>query len=204
MKNLDKYTLYRYTIIAQDEGYTMARQLMEAEGVKADWIVKAEDFMDACELALWLYNPADKGRFGKNAEVTERCLRWLEGGRKWAHWGEFFARKHGYSDIGERTEHKSGCGDWLYSRKYADRDRIIAEYWKRDTIIRWATEEFTIECTWRQLFDYLASYNAKGIETWFKTNVKYNVMTSETVVMMQEYKTSKRKVTFLQDCPYCE
>ncbi len=185
-------------------GFELARKQMEADGVKADDIIKAADFMDAVNLALALYNPADKGRFGKNGEVMERAIGWMESGRKWAHWGEFFARKSGKADVGTRTEMKTGCGDWLYSCVHSERSAIIAEYWRKETMIRWATEDFTIVCTWRELFDYLASYNAKGIETWFKSNVKYNVMLSKTVVMMQEYKTSKRKVAFLQNCPYCE
>lgn len=184
--------------------YLAAREQLKRDGVTAATVVLAADFVDAVQLAYNLTNPADFGRDGKNAEVMERVLRWLENGRSWAHWGEFHARKHGYADVGRRTEMKTGCGDWLYSRTYADRSRIIAEYWKKETLIRWATDEFTIECTWHELFDYLASYNDKGIETWFKTNTKYNVMISETVVMMQEYKTSKRKIKFLQACPYNE
>lgn len=201
---MTKNEILFYKGIAELFGYEKAREQMKADGVKADDIIRADDFMDAVNLALALYSPADKGRFGKNGEVMERALGWLDGGRKYAHWGEFFARKSGKADVGTRTEMKTGCGDWLYSCKYSERSAIIAEYWKKETMIRWSTEDFTIVCTWHELFDYLASYNNKGIETWFKTNTKYNVMLSKTVVMMQEYKTSKRKIAFLQDCPYCE
>lgn len=193
-----------YRGVAELHGFKVAREQMEADGVKADSVIRAADFMDAVDLALALYNPSDKGRFGKNGEVMERALGWLESGRTWARWGEFFARKSGKADVGTRTEMKTGCGDWLYSCIHSDRADIIAEYWKKETVIRWSTEDFCIVCTWHQLFDYLASYNAKGIETWFKTNTKYNAMLSKTIVMMQEYKTSKRKVAFLQECPYCE
>lgn len=194
----------RYTLIAQREGYIAARTAMENDGITSTEVVKAADFITAVNLAMELYSPTDKGRYGKNAEVLERVQGWLANGRTYAKWGEFFARKSGKADIGTRTEMKTGCGDWLYSCKHSDRSAIIAEYWKKETIIRWATEEFCIVCTWHELFDYLNSYNAKGIDTWFKTNVKYNVMLSKTVVMMQEYKTSKKKLAFLQECPYCE
>ena len=185
-------------------GYMAAREALKADGVGVDTIVMPDLFNDAVNLLPMLYNPADKGRWGKIGEVEERVTRWQENGRSWAHWGEFHARKSGRADVGDKTEMKTGAGDWLYSYNHSTLEDIIAEYATKQTFIRWATADFIIECTWQELLEYLAEYNAKGLATWFKSNVKYNPMISKTVVMMQEYRTSKKKLAYLQNCPYCE
>ena len=189
---------------ASYDGFQAVRKEVEKLNIQPSDIVLADDFIIAVKIAYRMYNPADKGKDGKSAEVMERVIRWQESGRKWARWGEFFARRSGRTDVGTRTEMKTGAGDWLSSFVHSDRESIIREYWKKDTIIRWTTEDFTIECTWHELFDYLSAYNDKGIDTWFKSNTKYNPMISKTVVMMQEYKTSKKKIAYLMNCPYCE
>lgn len=185
------------------EGFDSARKAAAENGLAADTIILAHHFNLALQVLEKLYNPADKGKGGKWAEVAERVTRWQEGGRTWAHWSEFHARKSGRADIGDNTEMKTGSGDWLYSYKSSDRESIIAEYRHKQTFIHWATDDFTIECTWEEFLDYLESYNDKGLATWFKSNVRYNPMLSKTVVQMQEYRSSKKKLAFLQDCPYC-
>lgn len=184
--------------------FEAARACAKAIGLESGTIVLAKDYNLALLVLKKLYNPADKGLMGKYGEVEERVTRWQENNRLYAHWQEFHARKSGRADIGNDTEMKTGCGDWLYSYYHGDRESIIEEYYHKAGKIRWATEEFIIECSWSELLDYLASYNDKGLATWFKSNVKYNPMISKTVVMMQEYKTSKKKIAYLQDCPYCE
>lgn len=150
-----------------------------------------------------LYNPDDKGKFGKIGEVEERLIQWSER-RKFCYINELHARKSGRSDIGKRTEIKTGAGDWLYSLRYNDRESIIKEYYNKTTEILWTTEYFRIRCSWGELFEYLEQYNGKGLNTWFKSNTKHDIMTDKTVVMMQEFKTSKKKIAYLQECPYCE
>lgn len=184
--------------------YTEARQIMKEDGVLPTDVILAQDIMSALDLALALYSPDDKGRFGKNGEATERVLRKLENGVRWFYWSECFARKSGRADIGRQVEMKTGAGDWLWSLRHSDWDGIVAEYRHKQTTILWATEEFRIEATWEQLLDYLESYNAKGLSTWFKSCVGYNPMTNKAVVRMQEFRTSKRKIAFLQACPWNE
>lgn len=184
--------------------YKETRKIMDEDGIAPNTIILAQDVMSALDLGLALYNPEDKGRFGKNGEATERVLRKLENGVTWFYWSECFARKSGRADIGERTEMKTGAGDWLWSLRHSDWDGIIREYRHKQTRILWSTEQFRIEATWEQLFDYLESYNEKGLTTWFKTQVGFNPMTNKSVVRMQEFRTSKRKIAFLQACPWNE
>lgn len=185
-------------------GYEAGREKAEKLGFSPKSIILADDIMLALDTALALYNPKDLGRFGKNAEASERVLQKLEHGIKWFYWGDVWARKTGRADIGRRTEMKTGAGDWLYSLRADSWNGIIKEYRHKQTMILWQTEQFTILATWEQLLDYLESYNSKGLATWFKSCVKYNPMTSRACLMMQEFKTSKKKIAFLQACPYAE
>lgn len=199
MNDIKLYSILK--AIKDADNYRTARTLADAT-LTPDTVIPARFFKYALMARLNMYNPADYGRFGKHIECAERVARWLDGGRLWAHWSEFHARRHGLADIGDRTENKSGCGDWLYSRRYSDWDRIVEEYANKHTMIRWATADFTIECEWAELLGYLAEYNDKGLRTWFKSTVKRNATLSESIVMMQEYKTSKRKTDYLVNCPY--
>lgn len=204
MKNyLTGADIRTYLYMAQKD-YLETRRIMNDNGVQPTDIIMAQDIMDALDLALALYSPEDKGRYGKNGEASERVLRKLEHGVKWFYWSECFARKSGRSDVGDRTEMKTGAGDWLWSLRHSDWDGIVAEYRHKQTKILWSTEEFRIEATWEQLFDYLEGYNAKGLSTWFKSAVGFNPMTNKAVVRMQEFKTSKRKIAYLQACPWNE
>lgn len=188
-----------FTLIIRADDYMEARAIAD-KYLKPDTVIPHTLFKLALRARANMYNPLDKGMYGKLGEIEARMDEWNS--RKWARWNEFTARKHGYADIGKRTENKTGTGDWLYSRRYASLEEIVAEYAKKQTIIRWATEDFCIVCTWAELFEYLAEYNAKGIYTWFNSCLKYNANTSETIVKMQEYKTSKRKTLYLISCPY--
>lgn len=202
-KYMTREIIEKTNAAADFDGFIAARTILESEGVKADTIVPCNLFNDVMQMLPKLYNPADKGRAGKVGEVDERVNRWQESGRLWAHWSEFHARKTGRADIGNNTEMKTGCGDWLYSYKGSTCEEIFEEYYHKSGKIRWATDDFIIECSWIDFLDYLASYNNKGLATWFKSTTKYNPMLSRTVVLMQEYKTSKKKLAYLQDCPYC-
>lgn len=151
-----------------------------------------------------LYNPADYGANGKLAEIEERLARWYENKRPVCIWAELHARKSGKSDLNSKRqeEMKTGAGDWLYSTINNTRESIIAEYRHKKTVIYWKTDYFAIRCTWEQLFDYMATYNEKGIEQFFKAGIKYNAQLTKSVCMLQEWKTSKRKIAFFAACPY--
>lgn len=203
-KRITTQELENVKAIADIYGFKAARKLAKALDFTPKSIISSKDIMLALDTALALYNPADLGMYGKNKEAMERALQKLENGVKWFYWEEVWARKTGRADIGRRTEMKSGAGDWLYSLRADTWDGIIKEYRHKQTMILWDTEFFRILATWEQLLDYLESYNSKGLATWFKSCVKYNPMTSRACIMMQEFKTSKKKIAFLQACPYAE
>jgi len=186
--------------------YIEARELIAKYGIENGTSILKEAFPYMPIIISYLYNPNDKGMNGKVSEVEERLTRWYDSGRPVCRWSELHARKHGKSDMNSRKaeEMKTGAGDWLYSCTASTRENIIAEYRYRQSLIYWKTEEFTIRCTWEQLFDYMDTYNNKGCEQFFKSNVKYNPMIERSVCMLQEWKTSKKKIAFFQACPYNE
>lgn len=187
--------------------YETARRFIEHVGITAETLIEKEAFPIIPQILEYLYNPADYGKNGKIAEVEERLTRYYENGHVFTcKWSECHARKSGHSDIGRRKqeEMKTGAGDWLRSYRYFSMTEIVDEYSKRDSIILWSTDYFRIRCTWRQLMEYFDTYNEKGKYQFFKSNIKMDNMTNQVVVMLQEWKTSKKKIAFLQACPYNE
>ena len=186
--------------------FETARRFVDHVGIKPETLIERDAFPIIPQIISFLYNPADYGKNGKIAEVEERLTRYYENGHVFAcKWSECHARKTGRSDVGKRQEElKTGAGDWLRSFKYFSMHEVVDEYSKRDSIILWSTEYFRIRCTWRQLLEYFDSYNEKGKYQFFKSTVKIDNMTSQTIVMLQEWKTSKKKIAFLQACPYNE
>lgn len=204
-KYLELNDIHEAIEASREGGFEAARATLQKLEIGATTIVLSGLWNEVItDLLPSLYNPADFGRNGKIGEVTERVMQWQEAGRRFARWNEFHARKSGRADLGRRTEVKTGCGDWLYSLTSGEWDGIIAEYRHKQTRIRWSTNEFIIDATWEQFLDYLEEYNAKGLATWFKSQVAYNPMLNKAVIRMQEYKTSKKKIAYLQNCPYCE
>lgn len=186
----------------QGRDFETVRAMVEAYDIRPGTVVLREAWLDVLDIVELCYNPADFGKEGKHKEAVHRVYEWLETSRPWARWSEFFARKSGKTDIGSSRmiEMKTGAGDWLYSARYSDFDSIIAEYSEKDTVIVWETDEFVINTTWRRLFEYLIAYNPKkGLDTWFRRdNMKYNVTLSKTVICMQSFKNSAKKIAYLQ------
>lgn len=185
--------------------YIQARKFVEYLNINAKTAVLCEAFPYMPLIIEKLYNPADYGKNGKIGEVEKRLETWYENKRPVCMWYELHARKSGKSDIGKtQHEYKTGAGDWLYSTTNCEYESILKEYRHKQTIIEWNTEYFHITCTWEQLFDYMETYNEKGYAQFFKTNVKYNTQLTKSVVMLQEWKTSKKKIEFFKTCPYNE
>lgn len=187
--------------------FETARRFIEHVGITAETLIEREAFPIIPQLLEYLYNPADYGKNGKIAEVEERLTRYYENKHVFTcKWSQCHARKSGHSDIGseKQEEMKTGAGDWLRSYRYFSMTEIVDEYSKRDSIILWSTDYFRIRCTWRQLMEYFNTYNDKGKYQFFKSNIKMDNMTNQVVVMLQEWKTSKKKIAFLQACPYNE
>lgn len=168
-------------------------------GITKDTLVKPADFPLMQRVAAMSYNPADKGINGKTQEVEFRCARYQQINRA-LRWGEFFARSAGRVDNcahGIKYEDKSGAGDWLRSRKAATREEAIEEYRNHKEWIRWIVPDCDIcfVCPWSVLFDILDSYNDKGCEQFFKSNVK--MVDNGIIVQLQEFRTSKKKMAWL-------
>lgn len=208
MERLTKdYTRKMLAYMAQKRmDFETARRFLDHIGISADTLIEREAFPLVPQILEYIYNPADYGKNGKIAEVEERLSRYYENKHVFTcRWGECHARKSGRSDIGKRQEEmKTGAGDWLRSYKYFSMHDIVDEYSKRESLILWQTDFFRIRCTWRQLLEYFDTYNEKGKYQFFKSNVKMDNLTSQVVVMLQEWKTSKKKIAFLQNCPYNE
>ena len=186
--------------------FETARKFIEHVGIKPETLIEKDAFPLIPQILEFLYNPADYGKNGKIREVEERLSRYFENEYVFTcKWSECHARKTGRSDVGKRQEEmKTGAGDWLRSFKYFSMEEIVDEYSKRKSIILWSTDYFRIRCSWRQLMEYLDTYNEKGKYQFFKKAVKMDNMTNQVVVMLQEWKTSKKKIAFLQACPYNE
>ena len=191
-------------ITAKNMDFKQVRAFIDYLGIDSKTAIMWDAFPYILPIIEKLYNPADYGKDGKIAEVAERLSRWYENKRPVCMWYELHARKSGKSDLQNKRmeEMKTGAGDWLYSTVNADRESIIAEYRHKQTIIYWKTDFFTIRCTWEQLFDYMDTYNEKGVEQFFKSNIKYNAQLTKSVCMLQE--TSKKKIKFFEACPYNE
>lgn len=207
IKKIDKAIAIRIAdyMDKKNMNYIQARAFIEYLHINAKTAVMHDAFPYVIRIIEKLYNPADYGANGKIKEVERRLTEWHENKRPVCMWYELHARKSGKSDIRRNMhEYKTGAGDWLYSTVNSDYESILQEYRNKQTVIEWETEYFHITCTWRELFDYMDSYNEKGFAQFFKKNVKYNPQLTKTVVMLQEWKTSKKKIAFFAACPYNE
>ena len=205
MKKIDKTQALKILdyMNKKNMDHETARKFIEYLQISAKTTVMRDAFPIMPLIIEKLYNPMDYGKYGKIGEVERRLDEWYKNGRFCCMWYELHARKSGKSDIGKTMhEYKTGAGDWLYSTVNCDFESILNEYKHKQTVIEWHTEFFHIVCTWEQLFDYMATYNDKGAEQFFKTCVKYNAQLTKTVVMLQEWKTSKKKIAFFAACPY--
>lgn len=208
LKKIDKKTALRIVsyMEAKNMDYETARKFIAYVGITNGTTIMREAFPYIVAIIEKLYNPADYGKNGKISEIEERLIRWYENKRPCCRWFELHARRNGQSDLSnaKQEEMKTGAGDWLYSKTACTREEIISEYRHRQTLIFWKTEYFTIRCSWEELFDYMESYNEKGVEQFFKSNIKFNPQVNKAVCMLQEWKTSKKKIAFFSACPYNE
>lgn len=200
MTNEMREGLERIVATRTADDFLKVREEMDRLGFEPNTVILQSDWNLLCMVRALMYNPADYGRFGKIGEFEHRVDLWCEGGRTWAFYREFVARKSGQRDAAD-GEHKTGAGDWLYSRRYDTYEEILAEYAKKETGIVWRTEYFDIRCRWCDLFEYLAGYKGKGdVTTWFNRSLKYG--DGQVIVKLQTWTTSQKKIAFLQACPY--
>lgn len=179
--------------------YRTARKLLDEAGVTLDTVIMREDFEDALKVRANTYNPDDLGMYGK---LDEQAYRLSVTRASWIRWSFFRAhdpsRSDSYNDS-RRVENKTGAGDWFKAEgSYTRVMNVMMNCRKK---YRWSTEWFCIVCTLEELCEYLAKYNAKGLDTWFPAS-KAETREATTVIRMQEWKTSGKKIRYLQECPF--
>ena len=204
MKTIEKATISEIVkeIKTSARNYADVRNIINARINPCD-VIPAQYAEIMLKVVKLSYNPADYGRKGKYAEAVDRIELLTMNGAEAIPFREFFAHRQGKTDIYdavERTcyEKKTGTGDWLYCES-GDFDECIELYRRKRTKIRWDYERadkginIHIECSYRELFDYLTAYNPdKGLATWFIKSSR-----SEAVWKMQEIATSKKKIAYL-------
>lgn len=212
MKTIDKATIKNIVrdIKAGARNYQDVREIVNAEINLCD-LIPAELAEITLHIARLMYNPADKGWKGKHEEAIDRVYNLIDcNGASAVAFREFFAHKHGQTDIYDRSirsgfEKKTGTGDWLYCEE-DDFEACIAMYRRKRTMIKWDYVredkgiDIHIEASYRDFFDYLASYNDKGLNTWFVKSSrthKGDGLNKEYIWKMQEIYTSKKKIAYL-------
>lgn len=169
--------------------------------IGAETVVARPYWARLCKVKARTYLDTDKGLYGKMLEVAYRLANY-DPACRWLYFREFYKHPDTMADfVKTGAECKSGTGDWLLSYKYNTFEDILDEFSHKTTTIHWETEDFCIDCSWSELFDYLSAYNDKGIKTWFNSCLKVR-HEGGVVVKVQEYSTSKRKLRYLVACPY--
>lgn len=173
---------------------------------------------DALELETYLYisdeakkaryslmiacrNPADFGKDGKIAEAGLRLIRSLATNRPLNN-NAFYAHAPNVDDTriyvdGKpvRIEIKTGAGDW-YRTECRDVESALQAYAQENKLLIWKTFAFTIVLPFSEFLDALDNYNEKGAAQFFKSSLKVTEL--GRVLQLQEWKTSKKKIRFLQ------
>lgn len=207
---VERLRLYREYIakggIASFDNSTLAtRRYMVSKVLQFDTILHVSLWKIALQIRLAIVNPKDTGAKGKLAEVIERLQTMKRNGTTETTWSEFFAHGQHVADIideatGASIECKTGVAgaDFLRSTS-SDFSKAVEEYRKSDELLHFHNKEYSFDilCTWGEFFDYLASYNDKGLSTWFDT-IPSKRSGKLYIYKMQVIKTSKKKIKYLQ------
>jgi hypothetical protein len=192
--------------IAKLADFEEARHLFALLGVTPRTTFNTEEEKRiALKCRAAMYNTRDKGMYGKLNEIEKR----VNASKAPMPWHSFAARTPNLADqtikvdgVTYALEHKSGAGDW-YKTHCETLEKAMSEYTKRNKILVWDTDEFTLVIPFNKLIEGLDSYNgrgkAKGWKTFFKTTLSMASDGTAYVVGMQEWKTSKPKIKYLQD-----
>ncbi len=204
MKKVTLEQLEAMKAIAKMRDFEQARAAIVAAGVlPTTTFHTAEEKRIALNARAAMYNPADWGMFGKLNEIEKR----VNASQSPMPWASFKARTPNLADqtikvdgVTYALEHKSGAGDW-YKTHCETLDKAMAEYTKREKLLVWDTEEFTLVIPFSKLTEALDSYKGRGTQGWrsfFKASLKMTTDGCAYVVGLQEWKTSKPKIQYLQ------
>lgn len=146
-------------------------------------------------------NPADLGKDGKMLEASLRILRSfatkrpLNNSAFYAHGASIDDTRITIDGKQVRIEIKSGAGDWFRTQAGNVAD-ALDEYRAQNKLLIWKTNAFTIVLPFAEFLDRLEEYNEKGAGQFFKSCLKTG--TAGNVLQLQEWRTSKKKIRFLQ------
>lgn len=203
MEKCDQKLINLMQAITRNRAMTWEEKRDAADLLKLETYIYASDAAKKARYALMIAcrNPADLGKDGKIAEAGIRLVRSLATGRPLNN-RAFYA----HSPIADDTriyingkqirfEIKTGAGDW-YRTEARTREDAIAEYQQENKLIIWKTFAFTIVLPFNELVQRLDEYNEKGAAQFFKSSLKVDEL--GRVLQLQEWKTSKKKIRFLQ------
>ena len=189
--------------IVRDKSLTWEEKRKAADALKLETYLYASDAAKKARYTLMVAcrNPADFGKDGKIAEAGLRLIRSLATNRPLNN-NAFYAHAPNVDDTriyvnGKpvRLEIKTGAGDW-YRTECRDVESALQAYAQENKLLIWKTFAFTIVLPFSEFLDALDNYNEKGAAQFFKSSLKVNEL--GRVLQLQEWKTSKKKIRFLQ------
>ena len=189
--------------ITRNKSLTWEEKRKAADALKLETYIYASDEAKKARYSLMIAcrNPADYGKDGKIAEAGLRLIRSLATNRPLNN-NAFYAHAPNVDDTriyidGKpvRLEIKTGAGDW-YRTECRDVESAVQEYAQENKLLIWKTFAFTIVLPFSEFLNALDNYNEKGAAQFFKSTLKVNEL--GRVLQLQEWKTSKKKIRFLQ------
>ena len=189
--------------IVRDKSLTWEEKRKAADALKLETYLYVSDESKKARYSLMVAcrNPADFGKDGKITESGLRLIRSLATNRPLNN-NAFYAHAPNVDDTriyvnGKpvRLEIKTGAGDW-YRTECRDVESALQAYAQENKLLIWKTFAFTIVLPFGEFLDALENYNEKGAAQFFKSTLKATEL--GRVLQLQEWKTSKKKIRFLQ------
>ena len=203
MEKCNQELINRMQEITRNNSLTWEEKRKAADALELETYMYASDTAKKARYALMIAcrNPKDLGKDGKITEAGLRLIRSLATGRPLNN-RAFYAHSPAADDTriyinGKpvRFEIKTGAGDW-YRTEARTREEAIKEYQQENKLIIWKTFAFTIVLPFAEFIQRLEEYNEKGAAQFFKSSLKIDEL--GRVLQLQEWKTSKKKIRFLQ------
>ena len=203
MEKCTKEIVNAMLAIVRDKSLTWEEKRKAADALKLETYLYVSDESKKARYSLMVAcrNPADFGKDGKITESGLRLIRSLATNRPLNN-NAFYAHAPNVDDTriyidGKpvRIEIKTGAGDW-YRTECRDVESALQAYAQENKLLIWKTFAFTIVLPFGEFLDALDNYNEKGAAQFFKSSLKANEL--GRVLQLQEWKTSKKKIRFLQ------
>ena len=203
MKNCDQNMVNQMLAITRNKSLTWEEKRKAADALELETYLYVSDAAKKARYSLMVAcrNPADFGKDGKVTEAGLRLIRSLATNRPLNN-RAFYAHAPNVDDTriyidGKpvRIEIKTGAGDW-YRTACRDVESALQAYAQENKLLIWKTFAFTIVLPFGEFLDALENYNEKGAAQFFKSSLKVNEL--GRVLQLQEWKTSKKKIRFLQ------